>query len=108
MTLLLRNQGYEVVAASSFAEGLHLGQETAFDLYLLDDHLGAGCGQKLRELHAATPALFSTAVPYTLSQIDQLRQSGDDYILKPSTTDKVITAVADRLLASISKGKNLL
>jgi DNA-binding response OmpR family regulator len=104
MTLLLRNQGYGVVAASSFAEGLSLAQDTNFDLYLLDDRLGDGCGQelreKLRELHPAIPALFFTANSYTPDRIDTLRQNGDDYVLKPSPTDNVLAAVADLLMTS--------
>jgi DNA-binding NarL/FixJ family response regulator len=100
------------MAASSYVEGLHLAQETAFDLYLLDHHLGDGCGQKLREklreLHPATPALFFTGTPYAPSEIDKLHHSGDGYILKPSPTAAIITAVADLLNTSKSKGKNLL
>ena len=104
LTLLLGSQGYEVMAASSYQEALNLAQDTNFDLYLLDHWLGDGTGQelreKLRELHPVAPALFCTATPYTAIQIDKLRQSGDDYILKPSPTGELITAVANLLTAS--------
>ena len=104
LTLLLCSEGYRMVEASSYAEGLSLDQETAFDLFLLDHWLGDDSGvdlrEKLRQLHPATPALFCTATPYTATQIDKVRQSGDDYILKPSPTRELITSVAELLNTS--------
>ena len=106
MTLLLRNEGYGVVAASSYAEALSLAQDTAFDLYLLDHWLNDGNGQelreKLRELHPTVPALFCTTMPYTPDHIEQLRQNGDDFVPKPSPSEHLVKAVASLLLASKS------
>lgn len=104
LTFLLRSEGYGVVAASSYAEALSLVQDTAFDLYLLDHWLGDGNGQelreKLRERHPTVPALFCTTMPYTSNHIEQLRQNGDDFVHKPSPSEKLVAAVANLLLAS--------
>jgi DNA-binding response OmpR family regulator len=91
MTLLLDRQGYAVSTAGSVAECMALAQQSRFDLYILDSQLPDGNGHELRaelrRLTPRTPALHFTGECLDSGAVDDLKQAGDDYLLKPVCPD---------------------
>lgn len=78
--------GYEVRAAESGAEGLHMAQQERFDLYLLDSRFADGTGrelcEKLREFDPDTPIIFySGESPQRLKESMECDAQG--YVVKP-------------------------
>lgn len=101
LQLYLKISGYQVVAATGCGEALKYAQSANFDLCILDHHLPDGSGadlrQSLREFQPQMPVLYWTGTNYGPSHIDSLRQSGDDYLLKPAEPKLLKETVAQLL-----------
>jgi DNA-binding response OmpR family regulator len=66
LILMLQNCGYEVVCTASPAQGLALGREQQFDLFLFDNWMpefdGVELAREIRKFNQTTPILSSTQV----------------------------------------------
>ena len=86
LSLLLRQQGFQVSCASSQAGALALLAQP-FDLMLLDVSLPDGSGFSVcaaaRHTAPALPVIFLTASDDELSVVTGLDMGADDYIAKP-------------------------
>ncbi len=83
----LRDEGYIVTTASSFAEAEELIRQSLFDLVFLDINLGRHSGldllKSLREHLEHTPVVMITGAPEVSTAAEAVRQGAFDYIPKP-------------------------
>ena len=83
---MLGEFGYEVVGASSVAEGLMLARTQDFDLYLLDYLFAEGTGRELceriREFDRETPILFFSGSHPNVQQ-EALSCGAQGFVMKP-------------------------
>lgn len=88
LILSLKDEGFELVSASSFKEASALIEEklNKIELILLDVTLPDGSGfdlfQMIRE-KSDVPILFLTAIDDEIHKVMALEQGADDYITKP-------------------------
>lgn len=99
----LQIAGYVVVAATCCDEALTYAQGAHFDLCILDHFLRDGTGldlrQKLRGYQPDMPAVYCTGAAYSGSQVERLRQTGDEYLLKP-VEPQILKEIVARLLTA--------
>jgi DNA-binding response OmpR family regulator len=83
----LRRQGYETGVATDGPRGLALGQESGWDLILLDAMLpkmdGFDVCAALRRAGVRTPIILLTALAREAEKILGLDAGADDYVTKP-------------------------
>jgi CheY-like chemotaxis protein len=91
MTALFELLNYQVVIASTSAEGLRMSQNERFDLYLLDSRLPDGTGSELckqiRSFDWVTPILFLSADVYPQTQAEAFSAGAQAYLTKPVDPD---------------------
>ena len=96
LSLLLSQEDYEVVTATTMEAALRLASSEAFDLYVLDRRLPDGTGLELCErLNVVTPdvsCIFYSGDAYELHRQQALAAGADDYVAKPDL-DALIDAV---------------
>jgi two-component system copper resistance phosphate regulon response regulator CusR len=97
LTAGLREQGFQVRSATSYAEGQSLARGGDFDLILLDVMLPGGSGFDLcRELRSggrSTPILMLTARDSVDDRVMGLDVGADDYISKPFAFRELLARV---------------
>ena len=95
VSILLKNEGYDVVQADRGMKGLDLLDET-FDLVMLDVMMPGGDGvyicRKIREI-SGVPILFLTAKTGSHARYEGLMAGGDDYLGKPFSFEELLTRV---------------
>ena len=83
----LRQEGHEVVDASTGSDGLRIAQEQSFDVIVCDILLphvnGFQVCERLREKGIWTPILVLTAKDGEWDQAEALDAGADDYLTKP-------------------------
>ncbi|MFF2154818.1 response regulator transcription factor [Paenibacillus chitinolyticus] len=96
----LKNEGYEVVKASSVKEAKHQFDHHTFDLIILDIGLPDGNGYDLC-LHfkerSDTSVIFLTALDEEANVVMGLDIGGDDYITKPFRVKELMSRVKVQL-----------
>lgn len=98
---LLNQEGYtQISTASSGNEALHLVENVAFDLIVLDVMLpdidGFELCQQIRKI-TSVPILFLTALTGDLDKLMGLGIGGDDYITKPFNPLEVAARIRAQL-----------
>jgi len=98
---LLNQEGYtQIATASSGNEALHLVENVAFDLIVLDVMLpdidGFELCQQIRKI-TSVPILFLTALTGDLDKLMGLGIGGDDYITKPFNPLEVAARIRAQL-----------
>jgi DNA-binding response OmpR family regulator len=90
LTLLLGEEDYEVITASTVQQALKLATSQSFDLYVLDKHLPDGSGlelcTKLNELTPGVPCIFYTGDAYDIHRSEALAAGAHAYVAKPDIT----------------------
>ena len=93
----LREHGYQVGNAATYADGRHQAVDCDFDLLILDVLLPGGSGFDLcRELRAsavATPILMLTARDTIDDRVAGLDAGADDYLTKPFAFRELLARV---------------
>src|SRR5262245_53520488 len=93
----LELEGYETLAAGTFAEGLRLGVQVQCDLVLLDLVLPGGDGLDLlaevRMARPRLPVIVSTARGQEADRIRGLKLGADDYVVKPFSIQELLARV---------------
>jgi pilus assembly protein CpaE len=108
--LMLQKQGYNIMAASSGAQGLQMAFETPPDLVLLDVMMpgmdGYEVARRLRanELTVNIPILMFTAKSQLDDKVTGFEAGADDYLTKP-THPSELQAHVKALLARSAKVK---
>jgi DNA-binding response OmpR family regulator len=94
---LLQGAGHTVEAVADGAAGLALGQQTAFDLVLLDLMLpkmsGVDVARRLRALRPGLYILMLTAKGSEQDKVDGLQAGADDYVTKPFGARELLARV---------------
>jgi len=96
----LKNEGYEVVKASSVKEAKHQFDHHTFDLIILDIGLPDGNGYDLClhfKEHNDTSVIFLTALDDEANVVMGLEIGGDDYITKPFRVKELMSRVKVQL-----------
>ena len=92
----LTESGYVVDHAATGADGLHLAQQQAYDLIILDVNLpeldGWGVLEQLRKTHA-TRVMMLTARGRLADKIRGLDLGADDYLVKPFEFPELLARV---------------
>jgi len=92
----LKDEGFEVVRASGFAEGKNLYKNGQFDLLILDVNLPDGNGYDLCRYirkESNVPIIFLTALDEEVNVILGLEIGGDDYITKPFRVRELMSRI---------------
>ncbi|GAV14712.1 response regulator transcription factor [Paenibacillus sp. chi10] len=96
----LKNEGYEVVKASSVKEAKQEFDRQPFDLIILDIGLPDGNGYDLCmhfKKHSDTSVIFLTALDEEANVVMGLDIGGDDYITKPFRVKELMSRVKVQL-----------
>ena len=97
VTAGLREHGFQVGTAGTYADGRHQAGDRDFDLLILDVMLPGGSGFDLcRQLRAdgvATPILMLTARDTVDDRVAGLDAGADDYLTKPFAFRELIARV---------------
>lgn len=105
----LKNEGYEVLCATSAEEAFPLIEANDFNLILLDVMMGGMSGFKMAEkLHQAgcrIPIIFLTAKNSENDMLTGFSVGGDDYIMKPFSVKEVIARVKAVLNRSLAQSQ---
>jgi DNA-binding response OmpR family regulator len=99
----LRSEGYEVLAAATGHDGLHLGLTEDPDLVVLDINLPGLDGfevlKRLRGDALETPVLLLTARGLERDRVRGLDLGADDYVVKPFGLAELLARIRSRLRA---------
>lgn len=101
----LRNEGYEVIRATSVKEAKSQFNDHTFDLAILDINLPDGNGYDLclhfKNQNNATAIIFLTALDEEANVVMGLDIGGDDYITKPFRVRELMSRVRVQLRKQI-------
>lgn len=94
---LMEQEGYEVFAAASGQEGLHLFKERKPDIVVLDvrlpDMSGFALLKAIKEFSASTIVIMATGCPDERGSNEATRMGALDYLEKPVDIDTLKTLV---------------
>lgn len=92
----LKDEGYEVITASTFNDGKELFESEDFDLIILDVNLPDGNGYNLCKYIRTkkdTPVIFLTALDEEVNVVVGFEMGGDDYITKPFRVKELLLRI---------------
>jgi two-component system, OmpR family, copper resistance phosphate regulon response regulator CusR len=108
----LSEAGFVVDVASDGLDGLHLAQESEFDLVILDVMLPGLDGWKvlarLRQSGRESPVLFLTARDAVHERVRGFELGADDYVVKPFAFSELLARVRSRLRRSVPRPQEAL
>lgn len=97
ITILLEQQGHEVVSARTVSEVVGLVGDGSFDLYMLDDEYIDGTAlqlcKRLREMTPETPILFFSAQAFRRDRELALEAGATAYLTKPDDLFDIVQTV---------------
>src|SRR5262245_37667111 len=90
--------GYRIVTARDFTEGLRLARQHYFDLYILDHNLPDGTGvelcRRIRGFDPYTPVIFVSGGTCESEVREGLSAGGEIYITRRKSPDRIESASA--------------
>ena len=103
VSFFLTRAGYEVVTAKDGATGLHVAEQQAPDMVILDWVLplmnGLEICRRLRQ-RSQVPILMLTSKDSIADRVEGLDTGADDYLIKPFAPEELLARVAARLRVS--------
>jgi two-component system KDP operon response regulator KdpE len=103
LSVLLQEEGFNVIQAARGSECLHKAYETHPDLILLDimlpDKSGTAVCRQLREV-SDVPIIMLTATSLEKQKVDSLNDGADDYVTKPFNNDELVARIRAMLRRS--------
>ena len=107
ISLVLRQNDFEVVTVANPEEAIQLAQSGSFSLYILDNWMEGMSGielcARLREFDSATPILFFSGAGFERDKQNAIDCGAQGYVVKPASPDDLI-AEARRLLGARGQG----
>jgi CheY-like chemotaxis protein len=107
ITILLEQQGHEVVSAKTIHECVSLAGEGGFDLYMLDDDYIDGTSlqlcRKLRQMTPETPILFFSSQAFKRDRERALEAGAYAYLIKPDDLFDIVQTVNSILLGTSAR-----
>lgn len=105
LTVLLQEEGFDVIQATRGSECLRKAFEAHPDLVLLDiglpDRSGTSVCHQLREI-CSIPIIMLTANSAEKQKVDSLNDGADDYVTKPFNNDELVA----RIRANLRRGRS--
>ncbi len=97
LSLKLHNEGYALDSSSTGEEGLYMGNETAYDLAIVDIGLPNMTGLEVitrwRENDRKFPIIILTARGRWQEKVEGLEAGADDYLVKPFHFEELMARV---------------
>jgi len=107
-----KKEGFAVDICMNGKEGLFLGQETEYDLAIIDLGLpemdGLDVIRALRKFGKAFPIIVLTARSHWKDKVDGLESGADDYLAKPFVFDELLARVKALLRRSVGMASSTL
>lgn len=101
----LLSDNYEVITASTVAEGRQLAQEGGFDLILLEGWLPDGDGvdlcRQIRQLNPHIPILFYSSLAYEADRQQGLSAGAQVYLIMPNDLERLLPTVTQLIIESV-------
>jgi DNA-binding NtrC family response regulator len=101
MTLLLRDEGYDVVAVDNGLSAVHEAERFVPDVVLLDhqmpDMTGMEALRQIKSMHPASVILMITAYGSISLAVNAIKDGAYDFIEKPFDNDQLLMAVRSAL-----------
>jgi YesN/AraC family two-component response regulator len=100
--MMLESHGFKVTSAATVAEALGLIARSKFDLLIADLNIGQpGDGftvvSAMRRTHPETVTFILTGYPAFESALEAIRQQVDDYLVKPTDIEELVTTIKSKL-----------
>ncbi len=103
LTVLLQEEGFNVLQAADGSECLHMAYDRHPDLVLLDIMMphkdGREVCRRLREI-SNVPIIMLTAVSIGQEKVQSLTEGADDYVTKPFNNDELVARIRSVLRRS--------
>ncbi|WP_320823000.1 response regulator transcription factor [Reinekea sp.] len=107
-----KKEGFAVDICMNGREGLFLGQETEYDLAIIDLGLpemdGLDVIRALRKFGQTFPIIVLTARSHWKDKVDGLESGADDYLAKPFVFDELLARVKALLRRSVGMASSTL
>lgn len=108
MTVILRQNGFDVTVAGTVSEAINLIATRSFDILISDLNIGeAGDGftvvSAMRRTQPGTATFILTGYPAFESALEAIRQQVDDYFVKPAKVEELVGRILARLHAPPSQ-----
>ena len=102
LPIILRQYGFTVAVAATVSEAILEIKAYSFDLLLCDlnlerEHDGFEVVHAMRNANPDSVVIILTAYPDVDSAIQGIREQIDDYVVKPSNPDSLVTILANNL-----------
>ena len=101
----LFSDNYEVITASTVAEGRRLAQAGGFDLILLEGWLPDGAGfdlcRQIRQLNPQIPILFYSSLAYEADKQQGLSAGAQVYLIMPNDLERLLPTVTQLIIESV-------
>lgn len=93
----LRQHNHSVDTAQNGLDGLHLLQQSTFDVIILDRMIpnidGLSLLKTMRQMNITTPVIFLTAMSQINDRVEGLTAGADDYLVKPFAFEELYARV---------------
>lgn len=97
VSLVLRQNDFEVVTVANPEEAIQLAQTERFDLYILDNWMEGMSGvelcTRLRKFDSATPILFFSGAAFESDKQNALACGAQRYLTKPASPYELIAEI---------------
>ena len=107
ITMLLEQQGHEVVSAKTVREAVEVAGKESFDLYMLDDDYIDGTSielcKRLRELTPETPILFFSSRAFTRDRERAIEAGAQIYLTKPDDLFEIVHTINSIFAGKIAR-----
>ena len=108
LKVILEMEKFEVSAAGSVAEAIHLIDTQSFDALLSDLHMpGAGDGftvvSAMRHKHPEAITLLFTGYPALKEAMDAILLQADEILVKPMPIPEMVTLIRNRLANRVKR-----
>jgi ActR/RegA family two-component response regulator len=102
LSMMLESHGFKVTSAATVAEALGLIAWSKFDLLIADLNIGQpGDGftvvSAMRRTHPETVTFILTGYPAFETALEAIRQQVDDYLVKPTDIEELVTTINSKL-----------
>jgi ActR/RegA family two-component response regulator len=99
---ILEIRGYDVTAVGSLSEALSSMQQVAYEILVSDLNIGAPydgftIASAMRRIHPQAAIVMITGYPAFDDALESIRQQVDEYLIKPTNVDELVTQIETRL-----------
>ena len=104
LSTILQMRGYEVRTAGTVPEALAAMQEDGYDVLVSDLNVGEPydgftIASAMRRIHPGVATVMITGYPAFETALESIRQQIDDYLIKPTDIDQLVTCIEAKLNA---------